>query len=291
VTKSAHAVIGSPSRPNVIYGHDVGVAIEQSPDVLVQSNHVGVTSTGDVDIAAYKGKLPSDLDVKTVKPQAGIELVGSTDAHVTGNTVGGMPEDGIVAHGVTGLELSDNHVGVGANGKADVGNKGSGIAIASAKEPVVGAKLTTGHKLGVSGSGNLFAFNGRYGITATKVIHPRLLSDLLWHNHDGGIDGGADVPASDAPKVGDARNVDGTSDLTVKNREGTKGLLQIYRVTSCSAHPEAETLLRTTDLPAGDDLTVRLKREAVGTHLVATFTTSARGTSAYSACATVAPSQ
>ena len=291
VEKSPHAVVGTPSHPNVMYGHGVGIAVEGSSDALVRSNHIGVTATGDTTIAAYRGTLPKDLDKDPKDARAGINVDSASDgASVDDNVVGGLGGPGILVTGAKHLELSGNHVGVGANKTSAVGNKGDGIELRATPAPVVGATLAGKGGLTVTGTGNLVAHNGKRGIVLTKVAHPRLLSNLLWHNGDGGVDATAGYPAPDAPALISAVNHGGHTNLDLRESEPDDGVLQVLQVPTCGGSPQAEALIDSQVLSSANKHTVKLTTQPVGTHLVANYTTPKRGTSEYSTCITVAAS-
>jgi CSLREA domain-containing protein len=291
VAKSPHAVIGSASYPNVIYGHGAGVNVEESSDVVVHSNHIGVTSTGDAEIAAPHGKVPAELEQDLKGARAGISFdKTSSGGQIENNTIGGLPNNGVALTLTKSAHVSGNHIGVGHNGTAKVPNKGDGIHAHGATALVIGAALDGKKHFTLAGKGNLIAHNGGSGLDLTLVAHPMLLSNLFRENHDGGIDATNGYPAPDSPTLKSAINHSGHTNLALHESDRADGMLQVFRVPSCGANAEAETLLLSTDLSyAAKGHTVHLKTEPVGTHLIATYTDPSAGTSPYSRCETVAP--
>ena len=212
----------------------------------------------------------------------------SPSALIVNNTIGALPADGVRLTGSKDTELSGNHIGVGSNGRVDVGNRAAGIRVHGTTAPILGATLVGKRMLTVSGSGNLIAHNDAAGIELAGVTHPRMLSNRIWDNRGGGLRVSASHPHTpDAPHLRSAINSGGHTNVVVDITDHNDGVLQIFRGSSCGASPQGETLLSTEAITAGDKHTVHLKTEPVGADLVATYTVAAHGTSPYSRCEAV----
>jgi hypothetical protein len=291
VTKSKAAVIGQTGLANVIGGHGIGVDIESSPDVAVRDNRIGVTQTGDAALAAYSGSLPDGFEKAFTaidSSRAGISTdKNSPKATIEDNTISALPKDGITIRLSKATRISGNNIGVGHNGKAKLGNGGSGIVLAGTAEPLIGSKLK-GHR--ATGDGNLIAYNKNDGIQLIAVQRPYLLSNLIWGNNGNGLHISSSTGVLDAPVILSAANISGLTIVRAEIHSDRPQLVQLFEASSCGAHPDVKTLLG-SDYVADPDGNVRprfsVKIVPVGTHIVLTRTESLFGTSDYSTCRTV----
>lgn len=149
-----------------------GVLIDaRSTQTTVTGNWIGTDSTG-VAKAANK---------------VGIQANGPTgsdpirqDLTITGNTISGNAQGGIVA-GSVGLKVLLNRVGVGATTLADVGNTGTGVLVTSEAAEVRGNVV--GHNSGVG-----IAAAGARSVVADNQVGQPSAAETDIGNGDAGIE-------------------------------------------------------------------------------------------------------
>jgi hypothetical protein len=296
VTTSKHAVIGSTTRPNVVYGHGIGIDVESSPKTVVRGNDIGVTPTGDAPVGPYAGTLPDGYAAAyaSLAAKDGVAIdKASTGVQVEANVIGGLPGTGISVALATGTELSGNHVGVGRNRTADVGNAGDGIDLLAGTAPVVGATFANSTGTAVSGAGNVVAHNAGIGIHIVAVTRPRLLSNSVYSNGAGDLVTTAPDPfVPRAPELVLARNSAGHTIVTLSVDQDSSGMVQLFTASSCGVGRAGRSLLtsqRLVVVPGTQtgSVDIPLATLPVGTQIIATVTDPAKGTSAPTGCAEV----
>ncbi|MEL7497637.1 MAG: LamG-like jellyroll fold domain-containing protein [Planctomycetota bacterium] len=129
---------GSSVRGLIINGFDEGILVNESDNVTIVGNWIGLDSTGE-NAQANSG--------------FGIEVLDSTGTTIGGsstadrNVVTGNIESGISLWGstVTGTTIQGNYIGLNASGTVAVGNSNDGISIGNnASNNLIGGDRTLG---------------------------------------------------------------------------------------------------------------------------------------------------
>jgi titin len=150
---SAGNTIGGavPAARNVISGHDTGVRLEASGNI-VQGNRIGTDITGTLAL----GNDRVGVDVRGSNTMIG--GVAPAPGEPPGNLISGNGLIGVFLGAGSGNTVQGNAIGVQADGTSPLANGSHGISIGSG-----GTDNTIG---GAAGAGNTIAFNDGHGVLA-----------------------------------------------------------------------------------------------------------------------------
>ena len=197
------AVIGGTTAAarNLISGNSTrGVHINASAlNVSVQGNYIGTNAQGTAALPNGEGV------ILTTAPDIGspnTAIIGGTAAGA-GNLISGNSRNGITVNASSsGVIIRGNRIGTAADGVKALGNLQHGIEIA------VGSPSNTSIGGTSAGEGNVIAYNGRDGISATVGAGTRILGNSIHTNgstqNDLGIDLGPDGVTANDPSDSDS---------------------------------------------------------------------------------------
>jgi hypothetical protein len=135
-----------------------------------------------------------------------------------GNVIAGNTHDGLVATSAWGMTVTQNHVGVGADGLTPLGNGHDGIAIG---DP---STLSFNHDI----VDNVIAHNGRHGVRDTDIspYGSRMTRNAIFGNAGLGIDLAGDGVTTDGDPLVVESAPSISSVLTVGGLTTVVGVLQ-----------------------------------------------------------------
>jgi CSLREA domain-containing protein len=288
---------------NLILGNSAGISITQATSPGSNSiigNYIGVGADG----ASAPGNTGN-----------GIFLQAMTTT-IASNVIGGNGGNGIEMLGVSvgGLRPSNyntitgNHIGVGPDGSANLGNRGHGILIDTSADNWIGG-LT-------QGEGNIIAHNGSLGgydgialvesFTYDLAAGNRFLGNSVYDN--GGVAGGIGIDLRrDGPTANDSDDDDGgpnhlqnypvidrvrgaTVAGSLTSTPNTTFRLEFFGSPTCSpsGYGQGKTFLDTFDVATGATGVITFEQTLASTpgtqRLTATATGEDGSTSEFSAC-------
>jgi hypothetical protein len=265
-----------------------GIAYFQiSENNVIEGNYVGTDRTGLVALANGVGIAIRNLGA--FHPAMG-ERVGP------GNVIAGNTHDGLVATSAWGMTVTQNHVGVGADGLTPLGNGHDGVAIG---DP---STLSFNHDI----VDNVIAHNGRSGVRDTDIspFGSRLTRNAIFGNAGLGIDLAEDGVTTDgeplvvesAPFITSVLTVGGltTVDGVLQSTPSRSFRIEVFASTACdpSGHGEGQTFVGdvevTTDSTGGASFVAQIVLPAGQLAVTATATSMPQGgmgmTSEFSQC-------
>lgn len=277
IAGAGDVTIGGAGGGNTVWATTRGIVLSgAAAPVAMRTNTVGAVG-GDAThgIALGSGADGAVLADNVVRGFASGISSQSTGAAITGNTVTGAANEALAAAG-RGLTITGNSIG--RDGSAVVGNPGTGIVIAAGSTATV--------------AGNTVLASGGDGIASGSE-----LATTLRGNRISGSQRAPIVPSRNAPPQpelaaairlvtgGSARTV-----LIVRGLPGVAGELEIFANDSC-ADGEADEVLGVRRSVTDSEYVrvISLASHPSADHFTATFTTTANGTSALSACTSIEP--
>ncbi|MGB7431387.1 MAG: right-handed parallel beta-helix repeat-containing protein, partial [Ahrensia sp.] len=190
---------GTAAGRNVFSGNaQHGIRIDQSSDVSILGNHIGVTDSGNT--AQSNGT--TGLTVNTPSSSG-----GHTNLLIDGNVISANDNGGIdITSGnpsgsgaISNIVITNNKIGVGADGTTNLGNTGYGI-----KNTNVPGEILV--------QSNTIANNSLDGVVLTTLpgTNMAILTNAIFNNGQQGIDfnNGADNPEGDGVTPNDANDAD-----------------------------------------------------------------------------------
>ncbi len=175
----------TPGAGNVISANNNGVVIKGAGAAgnRVLGNFIGPASDGQTDL----GNAVDGIVVNSA-PEVIIGGTGEAARNVISGNDRGIR---LIGSGVTGSFITNNLIGLAADGFTDLGNSIDGILLAGgASGNTIGGATTD--------SGNLIAFNGEAGVRVTSGNQNRIFSNAIFNNTGLGIDlGHAGVDTND----------------------------------------------------------------------------------------------
>jgi VCBS repeat-containing protein len=195
---------------NIISGNTTyGVFLESSPDTVVQGNFIGTDVTGaaavpNVEAGVATGRNPSSGSANNVFIGGGTAGAGNV---ISGNgNADSIFGDGIFL-GEGGAAVQGNVIGRNASGAAPLGNRKTGITVASNGNTIGGAG---------PGAGNTIASNGFFGVSIREQSIQRIpiLSNSIFSNAQLGIN----LSGNDSSPYGVTLNDLGDGDGFVANQ-------------------------------------------------------------------------
>ena len=286
----------SPGSGNVISvspaTYNMAIAIQESPDLLVQGNLIGVDVTGT-------SVLPCDNGVYIVLDSTGTTIGGAVAG--AGNVIAGCTQHGVWLNNPGQVSVQGNFIGVDAVG-APLGNGLTGIGVYQGDTVTIGGAAP--------GEGNTIAHNGGSGVAVGEAgleCGPGIsvVGNSIHSNAELGIDLESDgVTANDLgdgdtgsngwqnfPVITAVTSGGGVVEGTLNSLPSTDYELAFYSSSACdpSGHGEGELFLGTglvTTDSAGDASFAAPVATAVGVgaFVTATATDPDGSTSELSAC-------
>lgn len=161
---------------NKIHGIDVWGAGTDS--TLIQGNWIGVDGTGNAALANGNTGIAIQAPADATSSPKNTTIGGNTPA--LRNIISGNASSAIWAGHVTltGLTVSGNWIGTGANGVAAVGNGGTGIVVSDGANIKIGG-ITAGER-------NVIANNTGHGIGLWRVTIPFVQGNWIGYNANRG---------------------------------------------------------------------------------------------------------
>ncbi|HEV7764635.1 MAG TPA: IPTL-CTERM sorting domain-containing protein [Thermoanaerobaculia bacterium] len=143
--------LGSPigNDGNVISANGGGMRFDDATDASLRSNYIGTDATGLID----RGNINAGIEWDTSAGE-----IGSFDP-AGGNVISGNGGLGLSLSAVLATSVSNNRIGVGADGVTPLGNGEEGIEVSGGTETIIG---------GVAGAGNTIAYNGLDGVRVSS---------------------------------------------------------------------------------------------------------------------------
>ena len=164
-------VVRNVDKTNEAVLHSWSLKITTIPGNIVSGNHIGVDTTGLVDVGnGRNGVLLNGSPGNLVGGQGGLER----------NVISGNGNDGVYVSGAAavGNVISGNLIGLAADGVTSLGNTFSGVAIFGGVNNMVGGA--------VAGSGNVISGNGFVGvILAAAARENTVRGNLIGLGSDG----------------------------------------------------------------------------------------------------------
>lgn len=277
IADAGDVTIGGAGGGNTVWATTRGIVLSgAAAPVAVRTNTVGAVG-GDAThgIALGSGADGAALAGNVVRGFASGISSQSAGATITDNTVTGAANEALAAAG-RGLTITGNSVG--RDGTTVVGTPGSGIVIAADSTATV--------------ADNTVLASGGDGIASGSE-----LTTTLRGNRISGSQRAPIVPSRNAPPdpeiAAAIRLVTGSSARTVlivRGLPGVAGELEIFANDSC-ADGEAEVVLGVRRSVADGEYVrvISLAARPSADNFTATFTTTANGTSALSACTSIEP--
>lgn len=288
---------------NIVLGNSAGISVTQATSPgsnTIIGNYIGVSADG----ASAPGNTGN-----------GIFLQAMTTT-IASNVIGGNLGNGIEMVGVSvgGLRPSNyntitgNHIGVGPDGSANLGNRGHGILINNSADNWIGGTE--------SGQGNIIAHNGYLGgydgivlvesFTYDLAAGNRFLGNSIYDN--GGVAGGIGIDLRrDGPTANDSDDQDGgpnhlqnypvidrvrgaTVAGSLTSTPNTPFRLEFFGSPQCSpsGYGQGETFLDAFDVTTGATGVITFEQTLAtapgAQRLTATATGEDGSTSEFSAC-------
>lgn len=199
----------SSAARNIISGNKIGVSLESSPGTVVQGNFIGTDVTGAAAVPNVEAGVNTSRNPNT--GSANNVFIGGA-ATGAGNVISGngnadsISGDGIFL-GESGAAVQGNVIGRNASGTAPLGNRKTGITVASNGNTIGGAS---------PGAGNTIASNGFFGVSVREesIQRTSILSNSIFSNAQLGINLGG----NDSAPFGVTLNDEGDGDGFVANQ-------------------------------------------------------------------------
>ncbi len=293
IGSSANNRIGgtTPEERNVISGNaNIAMEIADAPtrNNLVQGNYIGVNSAGNATVGGRGVGVILDSN--------------SSNTTLDRNVISGNGSTGVlIFKGSIRNNVTNNYIGVGANGSVKIPNNGIGILVQTnsnqildnivANHPSHGVRIQggTGNQIrrnSIYGNAKLGINLGKAGFTANDLKDP-----------DNGANALQNYPI---PKSANASNGVLTVQGTLNSIPNKKFTIEVFHNTVCDNHSshndgQGKTYLGTTDVNTngnGDaSFTITANSALTSGYVVATAIDTAGNTSQFSSCAAVTNTQ
>lgn len=288
---------------NVILGNSAGISITQAiapGSNTIIGNYIGVGADG----ASAPGNTGNGIFMQAMTTTVASNVIG-------GNGGNGMELLGVSVGGLRPSNyntIQGNHIGVGPDGVANLGNRGHGIYIDTSADNWIGGLNTN--------QGNIIAHNGSLGGFDGIVLVERFTYDLAAGNRflgnsiydNGGVAGGIGIDLRrDGPTANDSDDTDsGPNHLqnypvidrvrgatvvgSLTSTPNTTFRLEFFGSAQCSpsGYGQGETFLDTFDITAGATGVITFEQTLAAApgaqRLTATATGEDGSTSEFSAC-------
>ena len=194
---------------NIISGNAAyGVFLESSPGTVVQGNFIGTDVTGAAAVPNVVAGVNTSRN-PSIGPANNVFIGGAAAGAgnvISGNGNGSGFDDGIFL-GEGGAAVQGNVIGRNASGTAPLGNRKTGITVASNGNTIGGAS---------PGAGNTIASNGFFGVSIREQSIQRtpILSNSIFSNVQLGIN----LSGNDSAPFGVTLNDPGDGDGFVANQ-------------------------------------------------------------------------
>ena len=141
---------------NIISGNTVGITLNDAENIDIQGNHIGLDSTGSVDVGNASDGI--QITGSSQNNTIGTDGDGSNDA-TEGNIISGNGGDGIDLNNAATTTIAGNTIGAAVNGTSNIGNDEHGINLNNGSfGNIIGTQNADGNEQ------NIIAFNGFDGV-------------------------------------------------------------------------------------------------------------------------------